>query len=170
MAIRLTIKHDLDRLQDDLHRRLTDARPVWHRFAQYMRARTDATFEALRQGGTFRGVTWKYFAPQYTRKTDGVTVPAWGGVPRLRGKGVVQGRMRPSGARVRQGDAIMQDTMTMRSRAALVMHVTPRSLILGPQGVRYAAAQQARRPFLFFDVPTDTSVLERFALDHLEGR
>ncbi len=176
MTIRLTIKHDLDRLEDDLHRRLTDVRPVWHRFAQYMRARTDATFEALRLGGTFRGVTWKYFAPQYTRKggRDGTgdrsTVKAWGGIPLVRGHGVVQGRMRPSGVRVREGDAIMQDTMTLRSRAALVMHVTPRSLILGPQGVRYAAAQQARRPFLFFDVPADVNQLERFAIDHLRGR
>lgn len=34
-------------------------------------------------GGTFRGKAWPAFADQYTRKTDGVTVPAWGGVRRI---------------------------------------------------------------------------------------
>lgn len=146
MALQLTITHDLDRLRDNLRLRLTDARPVWKRFAQYMRVRTDNTFDRLRRGGSYRGVTWKYFAPQYL------------------------GQLRPSGARVRDGDAIMQDTMTLRSRAALVMRMTPRSLVLGPQGVRYAAAQQAMRPFLFFDVPTDINQLERLALEDWGGR
>jgi len=34
-------------------------------------------------GGTYRGETWEGMKDQYTRKTDGVTVPAWGGVPYL---------------------------------------------------------------------------------------
>ena len=124
--------------------------PTFRRFAQYMRVQTDNTFEALRLGGRFRGVLWKYFAPQYTRKTDGVTVPAWGGVPKVRGSGLVKGRKRPSGARVRQGDAIMQDTETMRGMAALVVRMDRYMARLGVQGVNYAAAQHKRRPFLFF--------------------
>jgi hypothetical protein len=34
-------------------------------------------------GGTFRGKVWARIEDQYTRKLDGVTVPAWGGVPRM---------------------------------------------------------------------------------------
>jgi hypothetical protein len=34
-------------------------------------------------GGMFRGVAWPKLQDQYTRKLDGVTVPAWGGVPRM---------------------------------------------------------------------------------------
>lgn len=54
------------------------------RFQNYMRTTTYDHFSALGQGGTHRGVTWKYFKnPVYVRKTDGVAVPPWGGVPRL---------------------------------------------------------------------------------------
>lgn len=146
MALRLIITHNLEQTAEQLHRRLTDPRPIFQRFAQYMRVQTDNTFDRLRRGGSYRGVTWAYFAPQY------------------------MGRKRPSGARLREGDSLMQDTGTMRSRAALVMRQDRRTLILGPQGVRYAAAQQARRPFLFFHLPADTQALEKFALAHLEGK
>ena len=125
-------------------------RQPFEKFAQYMRVQTDKTFENLRLGGRYRGVFWRYFAPQYTRKTDGVTVPAWGGVPKLRSRGNVKGRKRPSGQRVANGDAIVQDTMTLRSRAALVVRMGKYTARLGPQGVNYAAAQQKMRPFLFF--------------------
>jgi hypothetical protein len=36
------------------------------------------------RSGTVRGNPWHRLKPQYKRKTDGVTVPVWGGVPRLR--------------------------------------------------------------------------------------
>ena len=168
MALHLSITHNLSETADRLHRQLSDPTPIFRRFAMYMRQRTDNTFSRLRRGGSYRGVHWDEFAPQYTRKTDGVTVPAWGGVPKVRGAGTVKGRMRPSGVRLLAGDSLMQDTGTMRNRAALVMGLTRRSLILGPQGVRYAAAQQARRPFLFFDVPADADRLEQFAVEHIE--
>jgi hypothetical protein len=65
--------------------RARDLRPVWATFRAYMARVTHDTFDALgKGGGTYRGVTWAPFADQYTRKTDGVVVPAWGGVPRLR--------------------------------------------------------------------------------------
>lgn len=143
-------------------------RKPFTRFAQYMRVVTDDTFENLRRGGTYRGVMWRYFAPQYTRKTDGVTVPAWGGVPRLYGSGTVLGRLRPSGARVAAGDAIMQDTMTMRSRAALVTRMDRYMARLGVQGVNYAPAQQAMRPFLFF-TNKDANVLSGILRDYVAG-
>ena len=62
-----------------------DFRPVWASVRPYMAEITNQTFDALGPGGrTFRGVTWPWFADQYTRKTDNVTVPAEGGVPRIR--------------------------------------------------------------------------------------
>jgi len=143
-------------------------RQPFKRFAQYMRVQTDNTFEKLRNGGVYRGVAWRYFAPQYTRKTDGVTVPAWGGVPRLYGQGSVLGRLRPSGQRIVKGDALMQDTNTMRSRAALVTRMDRHMARLGVQGVNYAPQQQAMRPFLFFTTK-DANVLGEILRDYVMG-
>ena len=53
-------------------------------FTTYMQGQTLRMFQKLGRGGAYRGVTWNKFAPQYTRKTDGVTVPAEGNVPRVR--------------------------------------------------------------------------------------
>lgn len=155
---------------------------AWAEGAQYMRVRTDSMFRHLRRGGTHRGVTWKDWAPQYTRK-DGTVVPAWGGVPRVRagyiqsGKhkgermsrvsGKVKGRLRPSGKRVTQSSALMQDTMTMRGRAALVVRRNRNMLQLGPQGVNYAHDQNKRRQFLFFEIPPDAKEFGRIFARHI---
>lgn len=152
----------------ELSEKVDGLRQPFEMFAQYMRVTTDKTFDRLRKGGKFRGVTWRYFAPQYTRKTDGVTVPAWGGVPKLRGRGKVKGRKRPSGARIANGDAVMQDTMTMRSRAALVIHMDKYMARLGPQGVNYAGYQNAMRPFLFF-TKRDGGVFSKMLRDYVTG-
>ena len=70
---------------------------------------------------------------------------------------MVKGRKRPSGARIAEGAAIMQDTGTMRARAALVVRMEKYNARLGVQGVNYAAAQHKMRPFLFFpDADGDT--------------
>lgn len=175
----------------DVQEAAEDARPAFREFAQYMRVQTDNTFEALRMGGTFRGVTWGYFKPQYTRKTDGVEVPAWGGVPNIGQYGwiaqrhrekrkaegldyqrtdkrrVVQGRKRPSGEILQYGDAMMQDLGNMRARAALVVSLRKGQVRMGPQGVKYAARQHSMRPFLFFYVPTDSDALTGIVVRHL---
>jgi hypothetical protein len=71
---------DLGKLQGRLGNHSVSLR----RFQNYMRTTTYDHFSALGQGGTHRGVTWKYFQnPVYVRKTDGQAVPPWGGVPRL---------------------------------------------------------------------------------------
>jgi hypothetical protein len=71
---------DLDRLAG----RLGNHELALRRFQNYMRTTTYDHFTALGHGGTHRGVTWRYFkSPVYVRKTDGVAVPPWGGVPRL---------------------------------------------------------------------------------------
>lgn len=69
---------------NQLHGRLGNHEVSLRRFQNYMRTTTYDHFSALGQGGTHRGVTWAYFkSPVYVRKTDGVAVPPWGGVPRL---------------------------------------------------------------------------------------
>jgi len=153
----------LDKVEESLG---GDVKPVWREFAQYMRTVTDKTFRALRHGGTYRGVTWKYFAPQYRRKTDGVLVPAAGGVPKIHGKGQVKGRKRPSGKRVKPGDSVMQDNNVLRPRAALVVRMSPKKLTLGPQGVLYAGFQHRLRPFLFF-TPKDAQEAVKIAVRRL---
>ena len=151
---------------------------AWEESAQYMRVRTDSMFKKLRKGGTHRGVTWRPFANQYTRKS-GVVVPAWGGVPRVapgyrkngsrmsRISGTVQGRKRPSGQRLKKSDALMQDTMRMRGTAALVVRQTNNTMELGPQGVKYAKWQNKMRRFLFFETPKDASAIGRIFAEHV---
>ena len=62
--------------------------------------------------GNWFGNTWPAHAPQYTRKTDNVTVPAWGGVPKLHGRGKVKGRLRGGSrnVRLRASSKQMKDT------------------------------------------------------------
>jgi len=158
------LKQLLDTVEENLG---GDVRPVFREFAQYMRTVTDNTFKRLRFGGTYRGVSWDYFAPQYTRKTDGVTVPAWGGVSKVHGSGNVKGRKRASGARVKVGDSVVQDLGTLRANAALVLQMTKDRLILGNPNLSYAAEQAEMRPFLFF-TPKDAKELVNIALRRLQ--
>jgi hypothetical protein len=56
-------------------------------FYQEWKAATLTDWSAIRApGGSFRGAPWRGMKAQYTRKTDGVEVPAWGGVPRMKRK------------------------------------------------------------------------------------
>ena len=71
-----------------------ESKAALREFKQYMRVQTDQMWDVLSNAGgsgVYRGESWPGFAPQYTRKTDGVTVPAWGGVPKVLGQGQVQG-------------------------------------------------------------------------------
>lgn len=65
-----------------LDRNITDMTPIWKSCHAYQTGVTVMQFDALRKGGRSRGVSWKYFAIQYKRKTDRRVIPAWGGVPR----------------------------------------------------------------------------------------
>lgn len=130
-----------------LQDRVSDLTPALRDFHAYMIRRTVLMFRRLRKGGSFRGVSWQPFANQYTRVTDGVTVPAWGGVPRLRAGrsarkvrsgfvrgaysdlqsrklrgqkatgGTVRGRVRHSGKRVTKGASVMADSGRLRNAA-----------------------------------------------------
>ena len=148
---------------------------LWVRIHADQRTKTRMMFRQLRQGGTFRGVTWPWFADQYTRETDGVTVPAEGGVPnigqyswiakrhreRLKAAGqkvqyarknrMVKGRLRPSGKRVTRASSLMRDRGILYASAATVRRIINRGRtleIVTPMG--YAWAQQELRPFSFF--------------------
>jgi hypothetical protein len=172
-----------------------DPTRAWLEVARYMAVQTSAMFahiHSVETGGTYRGVTWKRMADQYTRKTGRQVVPAWGGVPRIhagwrKGKtndaarpglrstgermsqvrGVVSGRLRPSGKRVKRSSALMQDSMQMRKTATSVLQRDRTLLRLGPQGANYAAAQNRRRPFLFFQIPEDAEAIGRIFAAHI---
>ena len=129
-----------------------DAFVTWY---AYMQKQTDEMFVraggpgSAEAGGSYRGVTWDPFAPQYIRKTDGATVYAWGGTPKLRGSGMVKPRLRPSGQPITPASLLMQDTGRLRQRAATdIVRITPTTMAFGTN-LEYAAAQQDMRPFLF---------------------
>ena len=132
-------------------RDLQDALATWY---AYMVKQTDDMFRIAGgpgsgvHGGSHRGVSWDAFSPQYVRK-DGTEVPAWGGVPRVDGKGMVKPRVRPSGQPVTPASMLMQDTGRLRQRAATdIVQITPTLLVFGTN-LDYAAQQQQLRPFLF---------------------
>lgn len=144
---------------------------AWH---AYMVRQTDLMFEeaggpgSAVHGGRARGVYWPPFAPQYVRKSDGVVVPAWGGVPRVRGGGRVQPRKRPSGQPITPASLLVQDTGRLRQRAAReYVEVSPASLVFGTR-LEYAPYQQELRPFLFV-TDEDADVLADMVADYLGG-
>jgi hypothetical protein len=75
------------------------------------------TYQQLFSGSvTFRGEsTWGSVRPMYTRITDGMAVPPWGGVSKLHGGGAVLGRLRRSGQRVSPSSVFGADTSELRS-------------------------------------------------------
>jgi hypothetical protein len=151
-ANRLAIKE----LQDNLN----NLRPVFANFHTYMLRRVALQFRKLRRGGTFRSATWADFAPQYTRKTDGVTVPAWGGVARIHGGGKVLGRKRNSGKRVTERSALMADRGRLRNSALTSVKMSKNSMRIDTP-VAYAKYQNAMRPFQYFEDPQDVNALRR---------
>ena len=202
------LKIDLSRLAN----RLGNHSVAFRRFENHMRTEMIDHFQALRNGGTNRGVTWAYFkSPVYVRKTDGVAVPPWGGVPRLaasreyqgtagwrlsvlgsfsnrnrdRGSSIrrgrrstvdeplVRGRLRASGKRLAEGDAILQDTrrllisLTSVSGMGAIRERGPLEMRFGT-AVAYAEVQNRTRPFLFF-TNGDRDTLERMILEGTIG-
>lgn len=105
------------------------------------------------QGRRDEHESWKPFADQYTRKTDGVTVPAWGGVAKIRGKGTVKGRKRPSGKRITKSSMLLQDTGTGR-QSFIVQLLEPKRIIYGSvlpyMGKHNSGNGVPKREILFF--------------------
>lgn len=143
------------------------------RFRQYMTVKTDSMFSVLSSAhgkGSHRGVKWSEFAPQYTRK-DGTEIPAWGGIKKVRGRGMVKGKLRPSNTRVSKSSALMQDTGNLRGKATTTLfRRTPKRISFGTSpSVNYAAEQQELRPYLFFTVPEDSKALVTEIRQYLWG-
>ena len=172
MALKVQVDDgQLRREQVRVGRRLDDARPPLVKFHAYMLGRTGRTFRALgRGGGRFRGVSWADWANQYTRRTDGVTVPAHGGVAKVRGRGRVKGRRRASGARVTPGAMLLRDTGRLAAAAGTTRRWGRggKSLYMTTANVAYGRYQQAMRPFLFFQLPKDAQVAQRLVIEHLD--
>lgn len=167
----LFVEWNADDLRGDIDVSLEEPLIAWH---AYMVRQTDLMFEeaggpgSAVRGGSARGVVWPPFAPQYIRKTDGVVVPAWGGVPKLRGKGMVKPRKRPSGQPVTPASLLVQDTGRLRQRAATeVVEVSPASLVFGTR-LEYAPYQQELRPYLFV-TDEDADILAEMVADYLTG-
>jgi len=167
-----------DKMLLRLEERIRNPRPVLVQLHTYMMRRTDLTFRKLRHGGTFRGVTWDRYADQYTRKGgrdgrgDKSTIPAWGGIPKVRGGGMVKGRLRPSGRRITKQSNLLRDTGRLATAAGMSRRFTHggRTLRMTTRSVKYGPEQQEQRPFLFFKLPRDLQVARRIAKDHLERK
>ena len=148
-----------------------DLRPFFTNFYTYMQSRTQLTFKNLRKGGSFRGVHWPWFAKQYTRKTDGATIPAEGGISRLYSTGTVKARLRGRGKS--EKDRVKPTSNLLRHRgvlykAALNTVQKRAARMTMDTSVNYAGRQNALRPFQFFELPKDGQVAARMAGRYLD--
>ena len=143
-----------------ISQRSDNARPLLKAVAAFHLRQTTVTFqgEGKREGHE----AWKPFSDQYTRKTDGVTVPAWGGVPKLYGKGQVKGRKRPSGKRITPSSKLLQDTGTLKGSFMIVL-LENKKVIYGSR-LAYSGQHQygldgtPRRPMLFFTIGDEDTI------------
>lgn len=142
------------------------AHPVglYTRIHAHQRAESGLMFRQLRKGGSRRGVYWPWFSPQYTRQ-DGTVVPAQGGIAKVRGKGMVKGRRRPSGRRVTAASNLMRDRGILATAVASVRRIQgDRVEIATP--VTWALWQQTLRPFSFF-TRDDLRLYKQWAAEEL---
>jgi len=144
---------------------LNDLAPAFRDFQSYMQRQVTLMFNRIRQGGKFRGVSWEWFAPHYYR-ADGTAVPAEGGIPKVRGGGLVLGRLRPSGQRVSAGSSLMADTGSLKAKLLSRQSIGGTRFTMDtPSG--YAEFMQQLRPFQFFEKPDDVTMLQRIINKHM---
>ena len=168
--IRIKVKKDGAQLEiKGLKEKLKNLRPIFIDFYAYMQRRLTLMFSRLKRGGSFRGVRWEWFTPQYHR-LDGMIVPAEGGVPKMKGKGRVLGRLRHSGKRVKTTSSLMQDTGRLRTSLLDKMQIREGTILAMDTSTAYAGYQHAMRPFQFFEDPRDINVLRDIVLRKLEGK
>jgi len=146
--------------------KIKNLRQPFINFHAYMLRRMALMFSRLRRGGTFRGITWKWFAPLY-RRADGTIVPAYGGTPKIRGGGLVQGRMRHSGKRVKPSSSILQDTGRLKTAALTYQNIRGGLQLTMDTPIAYAEMQNELRPFQFFEDPADVNVLRRMIIGYI---
>ena len=112
------------------------------------------------RGGSGRGVFWRPRREYYTRR-DGTLIPAWGGVPKVRGQGQVLGRKTKGGARLTASSRILGGVKNPGS--LLKRKVSGDTLTIEPTRP-FVAYQHDMRQFLFFHEPKDSKALEGIAL------
>lgn len=151
---------------------LTEAVTDWRRpmntFRAYMVREVGKQIEQAgsASGGTARGVRWDGYAPQYTRR-DGSTVPAWGGVAKVRGKGTVQGKRNGSGRIISKGSRMLANVKP--GSLLTVHHRDNNSISIGPTS-GFAARMNTMRQFAFYQEPRDVEKLERIAIAYMKAR
>lgn len=126
---------------------MTDsAGPGFDRAILYMDTRTALTFNELAFGGSFRGVTWDYFAPESF------------------------GQKRPSKEIIEEGSTIMWDTGNLAKEAASVINRSRSQVVLGPVGVskKYGPFQHALRPYLFIEEGKDDEQIAKIFAGEFE--
>ena len=161
------IQHDFGKVVSGMLAKASDFRQPLTDFYAWMTRRTQLTFSKLGKRGnsaTFRETLWPWFAPQYTRK-DGTIVPAEGGIAKIRGTGIVKGRLRHSGTRVTGRSMIVQDRGTEK-QGALARFKIGKDYLIAQTPVKYAKYQQAMRPFAFM-ITEDVEFLRKQILKHL---
>ena len=141
-ALRTTLK----RIQSRAEAPARLFRRIW----RDQQTKTQLMFSRLGRGdGRYRGEYWPPFARLYIRKTTGQEIPAWGGVPKIRGEGTVKGRKRPSGTRITPQSLLMRDTGYLASAAASAFRIDRRGTraTIGTP-VKYAWKQNEMRRFM----------------------
>lgn len=135
---------------------------TWKPVHAYLQSRQVLHFKESGLGGTFRDIYWAYFKPQYIRK-DGTVIPVWGGVRKVRGKGLVKAKKRsknPGGKRrYREGDLLMQHTGLLRNALLADFRFDGKAIILTTP-LKYAARQNALRPFNFISDEEHSAIVE----------
>jgi hypothetical protein len=168
LNISITVKSSEAKLElGNIQKKMSNLRPFFINFQTYMQSVTGNTFKRLKKGGTFRGVTWNPFAPQYIRK-DGTVVPAEGGIQKVRGEGMVKGRLRgeegkSDAYRVKSTSNLLRNTATLQNSALNKISKTKTKMIMdtGGKAAKYAGWQNQIRPFQFFEIPKDEKVAQR---------
>lgn len=201
MADRFEVKIDTSQLNADMQKlaaSITDGRPFLGKWAKYdMPLATERTMQRVGRASTggsddrmsSAGIpAWPPAAIQYERKTDGVTVPAWGGVPKarainkaapgkrrsskpkvFRGGELVKGRKRGSGQRMAATSRLMYDTHEMVNSTFASPKILTKNLVRLAPSIDYAEhardASTPPRTFLFI-APADEAKLTKRAEDH----
>lgn len=162
-----TIQHNFDDVLAKMLKRAEDYKQPLTDFYGYMLRRTTLMFRKLGRKGnaiTFRDQLWPWFAPQYKRK-DGTVVPAEGGISKVKGDGIIKGRLRHSGTRVTARSMIMADRGTMRN-AVLARYRIGTHYATMKTPPRYAKFQNSLRRYMLI-TDDEVNVLRGMILRHL---
>lgn len=165
----MSVTHNFDKVLSGFLERARDFRQPIQDWYGYMLRQTQLTFKKLGKRGNntpFRGVRWEWFADQYTRKTDGVTVPAHGGKPRLRkgrshrkkSGGYRKGVSQEIGSRKFLGVGKTGGKLVWGRLRSSKKRITASSRVLDDRGILKQAAMSQRKIDKYravFSTPTD---------------